>query len=280
MKTVLQSVPLFIPKLVPVGLLLLGLLLGFVWAYGIRPMVYTAAEPVNLGESWKQEYIKQVAWQLSASGDTNNAKNQLSYLGNAKDVVDAMIATNADPQNLTPKLQQLEPFAANNPDQQAKVSPNLLNANYTPLLCLVALALVVGVPIIVNTLVPIGMLFQRRSTAPTTVQTGLDKERREANTAAQAQKTDFAKTAPDRGAPVTQFVTTYLLNDDVYDESFAIELPSNEFLGETGAGISKTLTDGKPKLVTAMELWVFDKNDIRTVTRRRATTCRSQRRTM
>ena len=58
-----------VPKLLPVGTLILGLVLGFIWAYGIAPTVYTAAAASQSGESWKKEFIKQVAWQLDAEGN-------------------------------------------------------------------------------------------------------------------------------------------------------------------------------------------------------------------
>ncbi len=266
-KTIVQAVPTFIPKLIPVGLLLLGLILGFIWAYAISPNVYTAAEPVNLGTSWKQEYVKQVAWQLSASNDQDNARRQLSYLGNAPKIVEDAIAGNAQDAALSPRLQALRPLAADNANQIAKVTPSLTNSNLTPFLCVIGLAIIVGGGVILNSLVPISLLLQRRSTGPSTVVQGLDKERRDAIKAAESQKTDFAKTSPDRGAPVAQFLSTYLLNDDIYDDSFAIETPADEFLGETGAGISKIIGTGDPKKVTAIEAWVFDKNDIRTVTK-------------
>jgi hypothetical protein len=67
--------------------------------------------------------------------------------------------------------------------------------------------------------------------------------------------------------PNAQFVTTYVLGDDHYDPSFSIELESGEFMGECGVGISETLGTGEPDRVTALEAWLFDKNDIRTVTK-------------
>src|SRR3954447_14433257 len=98
-----------VPKLLPVGTLLVGLILGFLWAYVLAPTVYTGAGPVNLSNDWKTEYVKQVAWQFSATHDTENAKNQLSKLGNAADVVNQMAANTTDPQ-LQPLLQQLQPL--------------------------------------------------------------------------------------------------------------------------------------------------------------------------
>ena len=66
--------------------------------------------------------------------------------------------------------------------------------------------------------------------------------------------------------PLEHFVTTYDLGHDTYDESFSIETPMGEFLGECGVGISETLGAGEPAKVTAFEVWLFDKSDIRTIT--------------
>jgi hypothetical protein len=139
-------------------------------------------------------------------------------------------------------------------------------------LCVIALALVVGIPVIVNTIIPFGLIFAPKSKEPTTVAVGQEAARRRAQEEALKQ----AQTAPpapvaagtvDRGVPVSKFVSTFVMGDDLFDDSFSIETASGEFLGETGAGISKTIGVGDPKKVTAIEVWVFDKNDIRTVTK-------------
>jgi hypothetical protein len=75
--------------------------------------------------------------------------------------------------------------------------------------------------------------------------------------------TSFTNSEP----PVAQFMTTYMNGDDLYDDSFSIDSPSGEFLGECGVGISETIGVGDPKKVTAFEVWLFDKNDIQTVTK-------------
>lgn len=80
------------------------------------------------------------------------------------------------------------------------------------------------------------------------------------------EKTDFE--ALGQTPPIVQFMTTFLHGDDLYDDSFSIETSSGEFLGETGVGISETVSgSGEAKQVTALEVWLFDKNDIRTVTK-------------
>jgi len=69
------------------------------------------------------------------------------------------------------------------------------------------------------------------------------------------------------GEPVAHFMTSYLIGDDLYDDSFSIDAPNGAFLGECGVGISDTIGVGDPKKVTAFEVWLFDKNDIQTVTK-------------
>jgi hypothetical protein len=80
-----------------------------------------------------------------------------------------------------------------------------------------------------------------------------------------AQAPSYADATPD--APVVQYLSTYALGNDLYDDSFSIDSPNGEFLGECGVGISETIGVGDPKKVTAFEVWLFDKNDIQTVTK-------------
>jgi hypothetical protein len=62
-------------------------------------------------------------------------------------------------------------------------------------------------------------------------------------------------------------MTTYVLGDDLYDESFSIDTGAGEFMGEYGVGVSEAIGVGEPKKVTALEIWLFDKNDIKTATK-------------
>ncbi len=64
--------------------------------------------------------------------------------------------------------------------------------------------------------------------------------------------------------PLTRFVTTYNMGDDIYNESFSIDRPTGEFLGECGVDIAQVLDEGPPKKISAFEIWLFDKQDIRT----------------
>jgi hypothetical protein len=67
--------------------------------------------------------------------------------------------------------------------------------------------------------------------------------------------------------PIARFRTTYVLGHDTYDDSFSIENSLGDFLGECGVSIAESLGTDAPKNVTAFEVWLFDKNDIRTITK-------------
>lgn len=82
--------------------------------------------------------------------------------------------------------------------------------------------------------------------------------------ARQAPMTDYASVGEP---PMAQFMASYKIGDDLFDDSFSIDSASGEFLGECGVGISETIGVGDPKKVTAFEVWLFDKNDIQTITK-------------
>ena len=65
--------------------------------------------------------------------------------------------------------------------------------------------------------------------------------------------------------PLRQWVGTYALGQDNYDESFTVETAESDFLGECGMGILDGFASGTPKKVAAFDVWLFDKTDIRTV---------------
>jgi hypothetical protein len=67
--------------------------------------------------------------------------------------------------------------------------------------------------------------------------------------------------------PAAHFITTYVIGDDMYDDSFSIDTVKGELLGECGVGISDTIGVGEPRKISAFEVWLFDKNVTQTVTK-------------
>ena len=81
---------------------------------------------------------------------------------------------------------------------------------------------------------------------------------------------------PAEEAPVVQaalpgelgrFEAEYALGQDDFDCSFSIESAEGDFYGECGIGIADVLASDGSQKVDAFELWLFDKGDIRTVSK-------------
>ncbi len=77
---------------------------------------------------------------------------------------------------------------------------------------------------------------------------------------------EIKNVAVPAGKPIAQFLTTYMYGDDLYDESFIFDAPNGAFLGECGVSFSDIVGTGEPKKISAFEIWLFDKNDVQTVT--------------
>jgi hypothetical protein len=85
----------------------------------------------------------------------------------------------------------------------------------------------------------------------------------------------YVAPAPARGTPVataevplaTFAPTVYRHGDDHYDEDFAINGPMGELIGECGASIADRIGVDTPARVSALALWVFDKNDFQSTTK-------------
>jgi hypothetical protein len=84
-----------------------------------------------------------------------------------------------------------------------------------------------------------------------------------------AQPSASNKATAPTGAdiPAAHFMTSYVIGNDLYDDSFSIDTARGDFLGECGVGISDTVGVGEPKKISAFEVWLFDKNDTQTVTK-------------
>jgi len=81
---------------------------------------------------------------------------------------------------------------------------------------------------------------------------------------AEEPRVEWTATGP---LPLLHKASSYKLGMDSFDESFAIESESGEWLGECGMGIAEALDGAAPRRVTAFEVWLFDKPNTRTVTK-------------
>ncbi len=226
-----------------------GLLIGLiVLGWGLWPVQWKNAAPVDLAPGYRQLYLNTVARIYEADptvdvqqmlGGDRWSKDRL-----ARDLYQAYETADTAGQSRLKRLAQALNVELSAPSEQAG------GRGLGGLLVVFLVVLVGGVG-------AFGLLRLRQRRAAGAPAIGGDIEK------VQAGRTQWA----EGEAPLAQFVTSYALGEDYFDQSFSIETPTGEFLGECGVGISEAIGVGDPKKVTAFEVWLFDKNDIRTVTK-------------
>jgi hypothetical protein len=247
-----------------------GLIIGlFVLGWWLWPVQWYSAAPSDLHPGYQEIWLQMAINSYRATQDAAKAKVEFDALG--KSGVDALALIKSNPGNIDPNLiKQFEAAVSTNtqvsPTTQATqatgVTPTATTtktgkSNLTTLLIVMcAVTLLVGAAIVAYF-----VLQSRKRTAGVapTSQTPVSEVE---------TPTEWTNIpASGEQAPMVQFMASYKAGDDLFDDSFSIDSPSGEFLGECGVGISETIGVGVPKKVTAFEVWLFDKNDIQTVTK-------------
>ncbi len=275
---------------------LIGTIFGLVvLGWWLFPVQWTDASPADLAKSWQDIYVVTVADAYSYNHDINLARQRMDGIPDTE--VSAALSAEFQKRNLAGQATQAAdlanfatafgvpisttgaPAAVPTP---GKTGGGNLFSSLAPLLLGLLLLLVV----VVAGLMVYQRMSNRAAKAPAgsapkaaaydTMPSGAGMT--SASTASSAQKTAppsataAAKTAAATKAPAPTtkslgtFAATYKFGDDNYDTAFTLETPKGEFLGECGMGISETIGEGKPDKVTAFDLWLFDKTDVRTVT--------------
>jgi hypothetical protein len=240
---------------------LVGLILGLIWAWMVQPVVWKDVPPTQLGTVYQEQYLRMAVDSYSVHPDNAMAFQRYQSLGSAGAKVLETIKSN--PGNLN--AEAISTFEKVIQQEAAVQTPGAVSGQAPAKTSLSSSILIILVAVILFALVGYGILryliplFRNTSTASPTATT------RMTNISSQTEVPAYESSVQDQ--PISQFVTTYTLGDDLFDDSFSIDSPSGEFLGECGVGISETIGVGDPKKVQAFEVWLFDKNDIQTVTK-------------
>ena len=232
----------------------LGLLLGLIMGWGIWPVQWTDGTPQVLREDLQNDYLRMAIESFERTGDVDTAVRRWEDLGTAAGPT--FIRVQADPGYVNPVDVQDYGLLIQSVKGPISAAPTGA-ASSTGTWVLYASVLVVVVLLAVGGLY-LWRLLRKGSGTVTAVMQAAEASR-------QAEKTDFQSLG--LAPPITQTMTTYVLGDDLYDESFSIDTGGGEFLGEYGVGVSETIGVGEPKKVAALEIWLFDKNDIKTATK-------------
>jgi hypothetical protein len=227
-----------------------GLFIGLVvLGWWLWPVQWTDAGPSDLRPEFQEIYLRMAIDSYTQNKDAEMAQQRIAEVGEDAAEIIANIAANPgaqDPQS----IQDFVMFSGAEPTETAYPAPEETTSfarRWLPWLCLITLLLA-------GALVAVFLLRNRSISMPST--------RKEAPP--EVEYPDY--TAGQEEPPLAQFMTTYQIGNDLFDDSFSIDSPAGEFLGECGVGISETIGVGDPKKVTAFEVWLFDKNDIQTVT--------------
>jgi hypothetical protein len=248
-------------KIVLVLGVVLGLILGLIIGWGIWPVKWTDASPEVLRTDLQEDYLRMAidSYRLTKGLNPQAAADLAVYrwenLGAAAGP--ALGRVIANPNYLDPASIQDFRLLVESRKGPINASTEAPAASATSQYVLYGGILVVLVLLAAGGL----YLYRLLRKGPGTVTPVM----KAAEVSKSAEKTDFQ--ALGYAPPITQTMTTYVLGDDLYDESFSIDTSGGEFLGEYGVGVSETIGVGEPKKVTALEVWLFDKNDIKTATK-------------
>ncbi len=259
----------YIPKRGLVIGVVVAFLIGLVWGYGLDPVQFYNGDPSRLGQGWQDEWVRLIAdrYNLATSNSVVTDEFRAS--------ITSLLRSVDNPSEIISRLglSELNEFAA--AAQQGSPNapqPNIL-ATIRPWILgtiLIAVGLVIGSLLFgfyISPMVVEPIRKRIRGTQGTDMAAaGKIEDIKKARQMAQ----DLKKTEPvsELGPPVATHVSIYTPGR-AYDDSFSIEdkNKNDEFLGECGAVISETIGSGSPEKVSAIELWLFDKDDfVRTLT--------------
>ncbi len=252
------------PRVAAIAGVILGLALGLLVGWVLWPVEYTDAVPAILRQDFQEDYLRMAIDSYSIHPDPELAAQRWASLGDKAVPLFVAISRNPGSQDVGDILafkaaieDYIGPISAAPSPPQPATPPTTTRILLIALGSLLALG-VIGWTVYRYLVKPV--LYGRQ---PATGEVSAARQAQEITRA--TEKTDFSRLGLE--APITQTMTTYVLGDDLYDESFSIDSPAGEFLGEYGVGISETMVSGEPKKVTAIEIWLFDKNDIKTATK-------------
>ncbi len=264
----------YVPSRGMVIAVVIAFLLGLAWSYVVDPIIFYDGEPRQLGQSWQDEWVRLVSDRYTNAASNSVITDEfrqsiiraLSYVDDPQGIVNSL-GLGPEMVDLAAQAQVFAPATPPQPNPLLQIRPFILGS------LLLTIAFILGSLLFgfyINPML-IEPIRKRIRGAQGTDAAGAADIRRIQEGRRQAEMLNReAATAPvsDLGPPVVRHVSIYTPGR-AYDDSFSIEdaKRDDEFLGECGAVISETIGAGQPEKVTAIEVWLFDKEDfVKTIT--------------
>lgn len=254
---------------------LLGLILGLILAWGVWPVQWKNASPGQMHPAYQGYYINAIAQEYQQTGRIDIARHKLGLdlpkranpwvkepetleagfaqaleQTGSREMVIALARLAQDLEiNFRPDVDALP--SAPTPQAEAPARPSTLGN----------LLKIAGYLIIVLALAALAYVLYSRFVESRRAQEG---ETEPSLAGAYGRVIEDVAVEGETSPALRTTSATYREGDDFFNPSFSIE-DGTEFLGECGVDISHTIGAGDHKKVTALEVWLFDKSDIRTV---------------
>ena len=237
---------------------ILGLVIGLVvFGWWLFPVQWDSAGPTALAQPYQDAYVRAIADAYSFDGNTQKVQDALGGWAGVEATCDLASRTDdpAEAQRLNATAMAVNgsgcadidaaPAEAGTDEVASEEGDN----SWVSILLLGLLLLVlIGAIIYVLNRRKALMVSEASQDMP--------------DMAPVADVDDSTETTP-----IASVDSTYVRGDDRFEYSFPIENEGQEFLGDCGIAIAESLGSDTPKNVTAFEVWLFDKNDIRTRTK-------------
>ena len=240
----------------------IGFIFGLTWGWYIDPVEWTGAGPADMAPAEQDVYLQTIADAYSYQpGNTGLVTNALRSWPNAAEAICDLRTRTADPA----AAQRLDAIAVVQGGQSCGALPadgtlpevpaaEEESSNLGTILALLFVLALVGAGIV-------AVLNRRNS-----MMAEDDNIDIYSDPMPEAVPTMVSEEGVS-AVPIARFQSEYVYGRDNYDDSFSIENAGGEFLGECGVGIAESIGNDTPKNVTALEVWLFDKNDIKTITK-------------
>ncbi len=265
--------PPYIPALTRIVFIFIGIILGILMAYYF-PLIgveWRNADPVFLNDGDKDTWVKNAAIVYATSDKseavTAQIKSDLERAGYGSAEIAELAAANQGT-DVAAALQQVQnlPDQATADSERGRVGTGFVGQVIYPLICLVLVIVTLILAAVGLSLFPIRVgPWKQTESAGTGGLSEVNRARRAARKAAQEAAAADAAADEDLGEPLGRFMSAYVLGDNLYDDSFAIE-PNGGYAGEAGIGILETIGIGEPRKVTAFSVEIFDQVEMQTKT--------------
>lgn len=244
-------------------LLLLGLIIGLIWAYVIAPVQFAGANPHRLNQAAQDQWILMVGGSYSRQFyNEDETRALLNQVENPASAVERMLQDPARNDFDRAALRDVQPIASTVVGTPAPVYPGIINEIINILIPMLLIVVIVPIVALVwrmliypNFVAPVlGSLAESRDPALKTRNQGARADLKRLQEQNAEMKRIKKETIADveLGEPVAQVLKVFTSGRN-YDEADEIEL-DDKFLGQCGSVIPESV---EPDPV-AVEVWLFD----------------------